>query len=173
MGFWVTWEKKIELLKQSNKEEIKSSILQGTWEHGKRQGVCRIEKSLNGVAFIDGNYQDDKMNGKVNSCSQRNLSTLSCRWWSSSRTTHGWRGSSRTGSFMASVAISTPRAVWPLWGCTGMENPSAPAGRSVDGIWGQLSFFWLTLWQKRNLVRTLEKVKIFRRWFTVGSRKGW
>jgi len=39
--------------------------MEGTWEHGKRQGVCRIEKSLNGVVFIDGNYQDDKMNGKV------------------------------------------------------------------------------------------------------------
>ena len=38
---------------------------QGTWEHGNRQGQCRIEKNSNGVAFIDGNYQDNKMNGKV------------------------------------------------------------------------------------------------------------
>ena len=39
--------------------------VQGTWEHGNRQGQCRIEKNHNGVAFIDGNYQDNKMNGKV------------------------------------------------------------------------------------------------------------
>ena len=96
-------------------------------------------------------------------------STLSCRWWSSSRTTHGWRGSSRTGSFMASVAISTPRAVWPLWGCTGTGSPSAPAGRSVDRIWGQFSFVWLTLWQKWTLVRSLEE---FMQVIYCGVQKG-
>jgi len=39
--------------------------MEGTWEHGNRQGQCRIEKNSNGVAFVDGNYQDNKMNGKV------------------------------------------------------------------------------------------------------------
>ena len=46
-------------------EKMNKSNVQGTWEHGNRQGQCRIEKNNNGVAFIDGNYQDNKMNGKV------------------------------------------------------------------------------------------------------------
>merc|ERR1711971_1542764 len=33
--------------------------MEGTWEHGNRQGQCRIEKNHNGVAFIDGNYEDN------------------------------------------------------------------------------------------------------------------
>jgi len=41
------------------------SYIQGTWDHGVRQGNFRIETNRHGVCYIDGMYLDNKMNGKV------------------------------------------------------------------------------------------------------------
>jgi len=40
------------------------SYMSGYWEHGLRQGDFKIETTRKGVCYIDGEYQDNKMNGK-------------------------------------------------------------------------------------------------------------
>ena len=62
-------------------KKTRCNDFQGTWEHGNRQGQCRIEKNSNGVAFVDGNYQDNKMNGKVCFNPVCRMLPLVPRWW--------------------------------------------------------------------------------------------
>ena len=149
---------------------------QGTWEHGNRQGQCRIEKNNNGVAFIDGNYQDDKMNGKV--CSAPH-------WQHHCHLTSG--GGEIPGRHLAGRLFQgwdSPRLLSLLW----LQRPShlcwnaqkrktfwnllegefLPAANQL----GRPGNFWHTL-TNASTGRTLEKVKIFRRWFTAVFKKEW
>ena len=41
------------------------SMMSGNWEHGKREGYFNIETKRKGIISIEGEYSNDKMNGKV------------------------------------------------------------------------------------------------------------
>ena len=41
------------------------SMMSGKWEHGRREGYFNIETKRNGIISIEGEYSNDKMNGKV------------------------------------------------------------------------------------------------------------
>ena len=45
--------------------EEDGSFLSGVWEHGIKHGLFKIETTRNGVCYIEADYKNGKMNGKV------------------------------------------------------------------------------------------------------------
>ena len=45
--------------------EEDGSFMSGVWEHGIKQGLFKIETNRNDVCYIEADYKDNKMNGKV------------------------------------------------------------------------------------------------------------
>ena len=41
------------------------SSLTGVWEHGVKHGLFKIETNRNGVCYVEADYKDNKMNGRV------------------------------------------------------------------------------------------------------------
>ena len=39
--------------------------MSGVWEHGIKHGLFKIETTRNGVCYIEADYKNGKMNGKV------------------------------------------------------------------------------------------------------------
>ena len=45
--------------------EEDGSFMSGVWEHGVKQGLFKIETNRKGVCYIEADYKDNKMNGKI------------------------------------------------------------------------------------------------------------
>ncbi len=45
--------------------EDDGSFMSGVWEHGIKQGLFKIETNRNGVCYLEADYKNNKMNGKV------------------------------------------------------------------------------------------------------------
>ena len=41
------------------------SSMTGVWEHGIKQGLFKIETNRNGVCYLEADYKDNKMNGRL------------------------------------------------------------------------------------------------------------
>jgi len=44
------------------------STMSGSWDHGRREGRFKIETNRKGIVYIEGDYANDKLNGKVKVC---------------------------------------------------------------------------------------------------------